>query len=123
MNVALPKNISHIVAENELLRERVRQLETALIGDGALPPNLPHLTPSQEIVLRLLMGHDLVSRDMLMAALYDHRRREMAGEETALVFLKQLRARLKPLGIEIRNDYGRGWFLPNASRERLAGVK
>jgi DNA-binding response OmpR family regulator len=107
-------------AENDELRERVRQLEEAL--SPALPPtwDLPLPAAEARALGVLFRNPGIVTRDSLYVAMCG------IGSESdsrvVLVRLVSLRRHLRPHGVEIRNAYGKGYFLPPESRARVAAL-
>ncbi|GAB4071727.1 helix-turn-helix domain-containing protein [Ancylobacter sonchi] len=108
-------------AENERLRQRVDQLETALGTDFIVPVEW-RLTVSEARCVGVLLKRDVATKDAIMAALYRADGREEADIKIADVFICKIRKKLKPFGIAIETRYGIGWEIP-ARREivRLLG--
>lgn len=95
--------------ENEELRETIRQLREDDRPDP-LPPGLPHLTRTEEAVLRVLLeSHGVVSRERVYALIYE------GGEDRSLgiigVWVMKLRRKLVGSGIEIKTEWGRGFYV------------
>lgn len=103
--------------ENDELRETVRQLRADVeAADVELPGWLPHLTPRQADILRLLCKRDLVTSETMLAVLYAD---EDRISNLLSIFVHQLRGKLRPLGIQIENVWGRGYRLTAPSKARL----
>lgn len=110
-----------VEAENEMLRERIAQLETLLCGDAA-PPIQLGLTPSEGLVLGLLMQRDVATKDAVMAVLYRNRGRDEAEIKIVDVFICKMRRKLKPCEIEIKTLWGTGYALPAASKAKIKAM-
>jgi DNA-binding response OmpR family regulator len=102
-------------AENEGLREQLARLKSALTYDGAWMA-FP-LTRSEEVVLRTLYRRPMVSHDQLHAALYAARPDcdQPESENIVAVVISNIRRKFPMITIE--NVRGRGYRLPEASRE------
>lgn len=101
-----------ISEENEVLRERIRQLEKVL-----MPPKLQfpldwRLTPTEQRVLRCLASRDLVSKDAILLAArgFEH---DDSSETTAQVWMHKLRKKLTERGVVIQNIWGTGYRIEN----------
>lgn len=109
-----------IEAENDRLRDRVEQLERALFG-GEIPLPLEwRLSGTEARVFGTLISRELVTKDVLMTALYSLRPDTDEPEmKICDVFICKLRKKLKPFGITIHTSWGRGWTLDPRDRERF----
>lgn len=98
--------------ETEL--ERMRQRVDALTEVIGLKEPLPahwSLSPSQSIIVTVLMRRDFVSREVLMQLVYSNR--DEPPDDRALDrMISKARDRLSPHGVTIENLYGRGWRIP-----------
>ncbi|OCP36753.1 helix-turn-helix domain-containing protein [Ensifer sp. LC163] len=100
--------------ENEVLKERIRQLEKEL-----MPPKLRFpldwmLTPTEQRVLRCLASRDIVSKDaIILAARGWH---EDSCEATPQVWVHKLRKKLSQRGIAIRTIWGTGYRIENRQK-------
>ena len=99
-----------LAEENAILRERIRELESAL-GCGFIAPRAFNLTRSEQIVLGVLMSRPTASRDALMAALYGDWGIDEPDEQIASVFIHTLRRKLAKHRIEVFCRQGQGWWL------------
>lgn len=108
-------------AENDALRERVRQLER-LLGLGFDAPPQFGLTAREAAVFSVLLAREMATKDHLMAALY----RDVGQDEPEIkivdVFVCKLRAKLKRWSISIETHWGRGWYMTPAAKARARAV-
>lgn len=105
-------------AENEALRERVAALEAVLIGEKRLPVEW-RLTGSEARVFGVIASRELATKDAIHAALYGLDIDGGAEEKIVDVFVCKIRKKLAPFGINIRTEWGRGWFIDPAERAAL----
>lgn len=103
-------------AENDELRERVRQLEGLLNHTVYLLPKELGLTRTEETVLSSLLAHPTMTRDHAMHALYNGRGDAEPDVKIIDIYVSRLRKKLKDLGIEIKTEWGRGYSLVPASK-------
>jgi two-component system, cell cycle response regulator CtrA len=108
--------------EIAFLRERIRQLEDALVPQEVLFPIEWALTGSEARLLAYLTTRDLATKPQIHAALYSLR---PDGDDPELkivdVFVCKLRRKLKPFGVVIETRWGYGYALRD--RLRYAAVK
>ena len=107
----------------EELEETVRQLKGELYGDGWRPPYEFRLTGVEELLLRMLYRHErTVSYETLFVSSRDIARTngDDVGGDVIKVQISKLRSKLKPYGLIIGTNWGRGYYLVPDSRERLA---
>lgn len=120
MNPALREDLSRrLLAENEMLRERVALLERELAGGGIVTPLEWRLTTSEEIVFGALVAREIATKEFLMTLLYRGLQQDEAEIKIADVFICKVRGKLKPFGIRIETRWGRGWSLDPATRMRF----
>ena len=100
--------LARLREENEILQERVRQLEDALMPK-VNPPDGCHLSPSELAIYRHLHLGRVASREQLNFLLYSHRRDEPESFHIVDVFVARLRRKLVSHGITIENVWGQGW--------------
>ena len=110
--------VERLKAENEELREQVRQLKAVIEPDLPLPIEWP-LTRTQQRVLRMLVARPVVTRRTIMAGLYSDRA-DGRGERVPDVVIHYLRRKLSPFGVAIETVPNRGWSLAPEWRESLA---
>ena len=101
--------------EVETLRERVRQLEEALMPPLPVPVEW-QLTKVERRAYACLASRPLASKDALMIALYAEAREEPHLKHLDLV-VHRLRKKLEPFGYKIKASWGEGWRL---SKSRIA---
>lgn len=72
------------------------------------------------ILFSVLMAHRVAKRAVLISALYPNPDDEPEDVENLLrVQIRKLRLKLGPLGIEVHNAWGQGYFFDAATRARL----
>jgi two-component system cell cycle response regulator CtrA len=108
-------------AENEMLRERLRQLEH-LIGVKHDSPPVFGLTRSESAILGLLLKNKLVRRETAMLALYNGLRQDEAEVKIIDVFVCKMRRKLTPFAIEIRNKWGEGYYLDADAKAKVSAM-
>ncbi|MBO0142281.1 helix-turn-helix domain-containing protein [Agrobacterium sp. Ap1] len=102
--------------ENEMLREKLRQLEDVLKPEVNAPEGC-HLTPSELLIFRHLSLGRLSSRDNLRSILYSDRVDEPDTYNIIDVFIVSLRKKLRPYGFALETVWGRGWKLVRLQEE------
>ena len=107
--------VDRLEAENEHLR--------AALDAGESPLASLRLTPQERTLLSLLMRAPLVTHDMVLGA-FEARKptSDGRGREHVFVVVRQLRDRLRPLGIEVKNSHGQGYFLTPDMKDRVRDV-
>jgi two-component system cell cycle response regulator CtrA len=101
--------------ENDMLRERVRQLEEQL-GFHCPAPIEFQLSRSEAAVFGVLLTRDVVTTETLMAALYRDCSRDEAEPEILKVFVHKVRKKMKPFGLTVETIWGTGYRLTAASK-------
>jgi len=101
---------ARLIAENETLREQVRQMRAVLVPDMAIPDAF-RLTPSERRVFAHLAAREVVTYESIMLALYSDRANDFPQENTSRVFICKIRTKLEPHGVFIRSVWGRGYRL------------
>lgn len=96
------------------LRWRVEELEGLLIERPGSFAKIG-LTVAQADLAGLLLSRQLVTLDTWNIA----RGREYIGNKMLSICVHHLRVKLAPHGISIKTDYGRGYFMEPADKERL----
>lgn len=112
--------VERLEEENDILRERVRQLEKRLGESATEIPIELCLSPHESAMLAHMMGRKMCSKNDLMAALYGNLP-DVDEPEIKIVdvFICKIRKKLKPFQIEIKTVWGRGFALPAASKQKL----
>lgn len=104
------------MSELEQLRDRVEQLE-GVIGLSLHLPNALNLTPLKSRIVGILMNREIVSRDMFLDTIYGDK--PEPDPKTIEVHITQIRRKLSPHGIDIKNHYGVGWYLSAPDKAKL----
>ena len=108
--------------ENEELRNRVDLLEQSL-GITFSAPVFLELTSSEGRVFGLLLSRELVTKTMVMDALYGHRPDSEDVEIKIVdVFICKIRAKLKPWDIPIETVWGRGYYMKPATKDKVRAL-
>lgn len=105
--------------ENELLRERVIQLEDALFATAVDVPWEWGLTHSERRVFGVLLSRTLATKEAVMAALYTDHGRDEPEIKIVDVFVCKIRAKLRPFGVHIITRWGQGYELDAADKQKL----
>lgn len=91
----------------EELEGQVRQLKKLLVPVFITPIEWG-LTRKQQALFSMLLTRDLVTRDMLDAAAITG---ASSTPNYGNVIHYQLRKKLKKFGVQVKNEWGRGWRL------------
>jgi len=104
--------VARISEENEVLRERIRQLEKVLMPPSLIFPLDWRLTPTEQRVLRCLASREMVSKEAIVMAArgFEH---EDSCEATSQVWVHKLRKKLRQRGVAIESIYGTGYRIEN----------
>ena len=107
-------------AENETLRERVRQLEALLLPDDIEIPLEWGLVNAERRCFAALTKREIVTKEILYQALYGDRLDLGKEPEVNVVesHMSKLRKKLRPFGVVIMSRRFEGYSLLN--RERYA---
>jgi two-component system cell cycle response regulator CtrA len=108
-------------SENEMLRERCRQLEQ-MVGLRHESPPVFGLTRSESAILGLLLKNTIVRRETAMLALYKGLQQDEADVKIIDVFICKMRRKLTPFSIEIRNKWGEGYYLDAEMKSKVAAM-
>lgn len=111
--------IEAVMAENDRLRDRIEQLESAL-GMDFLAPIEWRLTASENRVFGVLMAREIATKNAVMAALYADHGRDEAEIKIVDVLICKIRRKVKPFGIEIGTRWGEGYYLTPAMKAAVA---
>jgi two-component system cell cycle response regulator CtrA len=106
--------------ENAELRDRVAVPE-AEIGLAREPfPLFLNLTPTEQVILGVLMKNAHPRKSTFMTALYSHLHDDERAEEKIVdVFICKMRPKLKPHGIVIETAWGEGYWLNEESKAKV----
>lgn len=99
------------------LEDRIAELESALGLDYKSRPEWG-LTRSEACVVGMLTKTSIASHARLETALYADRNDTPTGNNVD-VFITRARRKLAPFGIEIRNTWGVGYWIPAEQKARL----
>jgi hypothetical protein len=116
LSMYLQRRMGEIEEENELLRQRVHALETALGVLDQVPAQF-RLTRSETKIFGALMRWPICTKEAVEAALYDDEKRT-----SMYALLMTLRRKLRPHGIEIETVHGQGWGLSVAAKKMIQGM-
>lgn len=106
--------------ENELLKERIKQLEHVLTGKFHFPFDW-RLTPAEHAVLGTLVTRPIaVDEALRQAIVIAMHYKSYAGTDSALrTHMKRLRSKMKLHGVIIKNKYSEGYYIDPATRREL----
>lgn len=101
------------------LRDKVRSLE-ALIAPRLTLPVEWGLTQKEAMLVCLMVGRDIVSKDYAIMAMYAlNTGDEIPDQKIIDVFACKVRKKLKPFGVKIITHWGQGYSLEPSVREKL----
>ena len=110
--------IAKLEAENDQLREEVRQLRKILTPKLDIPVEWG-LTDSEEMVFACLLSRNFATKEMIMMSIYSDSNVEIRQEKICDVFICKIRRKLKPFGIEIHTKWGSGWWIDSEHKHRF----
>lgn len=110
--------IETLEAENDQLRERVRQLEQ-MLGFHVEAPLQIGLTQHEASVFGFLLTRELASKEQILTAVYSAYGRDEPEMKIVNVFICKIRKKLKPYGVNIETLWGRGYYIPSAMKARV----
>lgn len=102
--------------ENEELHEKLRQFVAADVREIQFPDWVPRMTPLENSVLVLLCNRDFVTAAAMQNTIHDG---DVKSANLLSVIVCRLRKKLKPHGVEIRNLWGKGYRMTDASKALL----
>lgn len=101
--------VEAVETENEILRERVIELEE-LLGFRLTVPLIFGLTGQEAKLFGFLLKREIVTKEQSMTALYTELWGEKEREIKIVdVFICKMRSKLKKFGITIETVWGRGY--------------
>ena len=115
---------SAVAREVQALRDRVEELED-LIGLRVPAPrsDMPHLTGIEYKLAGVLLRGGIVSQEYALRAIYGARPEADHPEVKIIdVFICELRKKLRPFDIEIKNQFAVGFYLDDKSRAKLKAL-
>ena len=116
--------VALLQTENEVLRERVRQLESKLTVQCDMPLEFA-LTAHEHKILKMMVKRPgmVVTKEQFLTELYWDR---AGADEPAIkiidVFLCKIRKKLAPFGISIETVWGRGYYVTVAAAEAVLAM-
>lgn len=118
-----------LTVPRSLLERAETDLEAARIEISALKARLPtdteplpewRLSGQLTILFRGLMAHRVATREILICALYPDPDDEPDDAENLLrVQIRKLRLTLRPLGVQVQNAWGQGYFFSASAKAQL----
>jgi two-component system cell cycle response regulator CtrA len=114
---ALMRANQQLREENDLLKEQIAYLTSALMGSDVLPLEW-NLTESEERVMRVMISREFATKEAISAALYWDKDEPSDAIKTIDVMVCRIRRKLKPYGIDIKTHWGRGFYLPAEIRRQ-----
>lgn len=112
--------VAALEAENDMLRNRVRDLEREF-GFYNEVPIIFRLTPTEGKIMSLLGSRDSATFAQLMSAILADR---LPGKEPesdiVKVFVCKIRKKVKPFGIDIATLWGRGYRLAPEMKAKVS---
>lgn len=111
--------VDQLQAENEELRERIRQLEE-MLGQTFSATRKLGLTQTENKILGLLVKVKVATRDAIHSLIYFDRPNEVPDIAIVNCFICKLRKKLKPHDITIETERDLGYFLTTDTKAKLA---
>lgn len=112
------ERIRDLLDENAALRDRLEQMEDALLGDVDRDV-IAGLTHTEAMIVGLLVRRDICTKEQLHQYLYAERPDAAADIKIIDVMICKIRPKLKPLGVEIETIWGHGYRIAKG-REQLS---
>ena len=113
--------IARLQHENEVLRDRVFQLETEF-GINLEPPPPFDLTASEARVFGILLARDYCSKEQVMTALYAHQPRDEPDIKIVDVYVCKIRRKVEPVGVQIETVWGHGYKISKDMKNRAKSL-
>lgn len=113
--------MSDLVLVIQRLRDRIRELEELLgLRERVDMIEIVDCNYRRRVqtIIRLLLRRELVSRDAISLAFGG----EEHSQNSIYVYVSHARAALRPHGITIKCDRGRGWYLRIHDRAKLRAL-
>ena len=115
------KRIAALEAENDTLREHVRQLSATIAGDNDKPlPREWGLTPAEERIVMALTRAEVATKERLLDVVHNGRPEDEPAIKIIDVFMCKIRKKLAPYDVSITTIWGRGYMMPAASKRKIA---
>ncbi len=107
-------------AEIDMLRERVRQLESLIVPEDVTIPIEWQLTARESKLFAALTTREVATKDYIMAAVYEPGVDDEPEPKIVDVFICKIRRKVQPFGVNIETVWGRGYTLHNRENYRRA---
>lgn len=118
----LLRRVAELEDELEAANTRLRDLETTVFREHPVPLSLK-LTRNESRILGLLLARDVVSRDLIMLALYSgDYRRDPPEPKIVDVFMSNVRKKLAAVTVTVQTIWGTGWALTREDKDRILGL-
>src|SRR5262245_7404384 len=114
----LSNYVAHVEAENDLLRERIRQLEE-MVGIGLEVPPMFGLTGKESALLGIMMERELTTKESALDLMYFDRPNDTPEVKIIDVFVCKMRKKLEKFDVKIETVWGRGYRLPPDSKKNV----
>ncbi len=123
MAMTLEAQCVRLREEVETLRERVRQLEAAMMGADE-PRLIPGLTKTETTIVRLIASRPGgMSKESIADVIYfGASDNDLPAISTVVVHVCKARRKLGPAGVFIETRWGWGWSMSPDSRARLRAL-
>lgn len=106
---------------NDILRERIRQLEEVLAPTCDFSP-IAHFSRSQSTILSMVYHRPRVTYNQIYQSLYSDCADDPPSQQTITVLMHHIRKKLTPYDIHILNIHGIGFHMPPPSKSRIASI-
>lgn len=107
------------LAEAEETIRQLRELgrrETTLLFTGL------HLTKREAVLVATLMQSRIVSRLDLWRILQQTSQKNEVCPEAVSILIHRVRRRLKDVGVEVKNEWGRGYYISDQHKQILESL-
>jgi DNA-binding response OmpR family regulator len=109
--------------EMQALRDALEDMRSSLEREPGLKLiQIAHLTPTERLLLGILIRRRRVTKDQLMTALYCDRPDNEPCAKIIDTFICKMRRKLEPHGIEIKTVWNAGYEIPLDSIERIKAM-
>jgi hypothetical protein len=116
----LREEIALLREEVASLNHRLAEARAAIIGEGVWPARF-RLTPAEQRFINCLLRWGSPTWEQISFAYQDGRNGlDFMATRTLHVYATRVRRKLRA---DIRNDFGRGYTIPEAERERLLALR
>jgi DNA-binding response OmpR family regulator len=112
--------IAGLQEQVELLQAANDNLRDALVEPLTPPPEIG-LTKALRYVAGHILARKLATRSSVMDGLYINNA-DPPESNIVDVYISKLRKKLKPYGIEIKNDWGNGWYMTPEDKRKFRAL-